>query len=190
MRAFRGILVMALAAAPSLPVAADQRPGVATPPVVTTAQSQDVIEARRLADQLKLYADQGRLTEFRQLLERAADDVKARQRAALARSAPPPVDSPLRIGGSVGAPLKIKHVDPQYPAVARAAGVQGRVILEIVVNELGDVTKATVLRSVPMLDQAALDAVVQWKYRPTQFNGQPVSLVMTVTVDFANKDGI
>jgi protein TonB len=189
MRAFRAALVVALAAVPALVLAVDQRPGVATPPVITATPSPEAIEARRLLDQLKLYADQRRFTEFRHLVERAADDFKARQRGAASRVVPAP-DGPVHIGGSVAAPLKTRHVNPEYPVAARAAGVQGRLILEIVLTEQGDVSKITVLRTLPMLEQAAIDAVSQWKYAPTLLNGQPVAVVMTVTVDFAIKDGV
>jgi TonB family protein len=91
---------------------------------------------------------------------------------------------PLRVGGSIGVPTKIKDVRPEYPADARAAGVQGVVILEAVIDETGAVSSARVLRSIPMLDQAALDAVRQWQFTPTLLNGVPVSVMMTVTINF------
>jgi protein TonB len=72
-----------------------------------------------------------------------------------------------------------------YPAEAKAAKVAGMVIIETVVDENGDVADARIIRSVPMLDQAALDAVRQWKYAPTLLNGKPVAVVMTVNVTFA-----
>jgi protein TonB len=90
----------------------------------------------------------------------------------------------VRVGGNVAAPERIVYVDPIYPPVARAAAVQGLVILEATLDEHGEVVGANVLRSVPMLDQAAIDAVLQWKYEPAVFNGEPVPLLMTVTVNF------
>jgi protein TonB len=62
--------------------------------------------------------------------------------------------------------------------------VHGTVILEIIIGADGAVSSAKVLRSIPMLDQAALDAVRRWRYRPTLVNGQPVPVIMTVTVNF------
>lgn len=96
------------------------------------------------------------------------------------------VDStkPLRVGGAIGVPAKIRDVRPVYPADARAAGVQGVVILEAVIDETGAVSAARVLRSIPLLDQAALDAVRQWQFTPTLLNGAPVPVVMTVTINF------
>jgi TonB family protein len=96
------------------------------------------------------------------------------------------VDStkPLRVGGSIGMPAKIKDVRPVYPPDARAAGVQGVVILEAVIDETGSVSSARVLRSIPLLDQAALDALRQWQFTPTLLNGVPVSVTMTVTINF------
>jgi protein TonB len=71
-----------------------------------------------------------------------------------------------------------------YPAVAQDAGVQGVVIIEALIGVSGKVTNARVLRSVPLLDQAALDAVMLWEFTPTRLNGELVPVIMTVTVQF------
>ena len=87
--------------------------------------------------------------------------------------APPPPPSPaaprqpVRVGGSVTAPAKVFDVPPAYPI-----GLDGRV------------DDVQVLRSIPFLDEAAVAAVRQWRYTPTRLNGQPVAVVMTVTVSF------
>jgi protein TonB len=106
-------------------------------------------------------------------------------------AAPPPPPPPpgwglgaVRVGGNVKAPQKIRHVAPVYPAIAQSANVQGVVILEAIVGGDGKVQDARVLRSIPLLDQAALDAVRQWEFTPTMLNGTPVPLIMTVTVQF------
>ncbi len=91
---------------------------------------------------------------------------------------------PLRVGGDVREPKKIKDVRPVYPPEAKAAGVQGLVILEIVIDTKGTVRQTQILRSVPLLDAAAVEAVVQWEYVPTLMNGEPIELLMTVTVNF------
>lgn len=98
--------------------------------------------------------------------------------------APPPVQAPLRVGGHIRAPVKVRDVPPIYPQIAQAARVQGMVILEATIGADGQVLNARVLRSVPLLDQAALDAVGQWRFTPTLLNGVPVPVVMTVTVQF------
>jgi protein TonB len=67
---------------------------------------------------------------------------------------------------------------------AKDAGIQGVVILEIVVGVDGGVTDARVLWSIPMLDEPAVTAVKQWRYEPTLLNGAPVPVIMTVTVNF------
>lgn len=92
---------------------------------------------------------------------------------------------PVRVGGAVLEPRKIRDVKPVYPAAAQAAGVQGVVILEVIIDVDGSVRSAKILRSVPMLDQAAYDAVSQWRFTPTLLNGQPVPVVMTTTVSFS-----
>lgn len=88
------------------------------------------------------------------------------------------------MGGAIRTPVKVNHVAPVYPPIARAAGVQGIVILEATIGADGQVLNARVLRSMPLLDQAALDAVRQWLFTPTLLNGAPVPVVMTVTVQF------
>jgi TonB family protein len=90
----------------------------------------------------------------------------------------------VRIGGNIRAPMKIKHVSPVYPEIAKAAAVKGMVIIEALVDREGHVADAVVLRSIPLLDQAALDAVRQWTFTPTLLNGNPVQVIMTVTVNF------
>jgi protein TonB len=81
-------------------------------------------------------------------------------------------------------PQRIAYIAPLYPEVARTARVQGMVILEAVIGPDGIVRDVRVLRSHPLLDEAAMAAVRQWRYTPTLLNGLPVPVVMTVTVTF------
>jgi protein TonB len=97
---------------------------------------------------------------------------------------PPGAPQPVRVGGSIKAPTQIKKVQPAFPAEARAAGLQGVVIMEAIIGVDGKVSDVRVLRSIPVLDQAATDAVRQWEYTPTLLNGVPVPIIMTVTVSF------
>jgi periplasmic protein TonB len=90
----------------------------------------------------------------------------------------------LKVGGAVKAPIKLVDVRPEYPDAARTAGIAGVVILEIVIGEDGSVIETRVLRSIPELDQAAIDAVSQWEFEPTVLNGEPVELEMSVTINF------
>jgi periplasmic protein TonB len=104
----------------------------------------------------------------------------------VAPPAPPPVTppAPIRVGGLVKEPQKIRDVAPRYPLVAQQTKVQGVVILEAVISESGVVQGVRVLLSKPLLDEAAVEAVRQWRFTPTLLNGQPVPVVMTVTVNF------
>jgi protein TonB len=97
---------------------------------------------------------------------------------------PPPPQAPVRVGGNIKAPQKVKDVKPVYPSIAQSARVQGVVIIEATIGPDGKVKDAKVLRSIPLLDQAALDAVRQWEFTPTLLNGVPVPVIMTVTVNF------
>ena len=69
--------------------------------------------------------------------------------------------------------MKVKDVKPVYPPIAQSARVQGVVIVEAIIDADGKVADARVLRSIPLLDQAALDAVQQWEFTPTLLNGMP-----------------
>ncbi len=93
-------------------------------------------------------------------------------------------DAPIRIGEGVAPPRKIHDVHPTYPSGAREAGIEGVVMLDATIGPEGEVTDIEVLRSVPELDQAAIDAVEQWRWEPTLVDGEPVSILMTVTVNF------
>jgi TonB family protein len=97
-------------------------------------------------------------------------------------------DNALRVGGGIKPPLKILDVRPVYPPIAKAANVTGVVILETRIGVDGGVEDARVLRSIPLLDEAALDAVKQWKFQPTLLNGQPVPIVMITTINFTLAD--
>jgi protein TonB len=97
---------------------------------------------------------------------------------------PPPPAAPVRVGGNIKPPTKTRDIRPTYPAIAQSARVQGIVIIEATIGPSGKVTDAKVLRSIPLLDQAALDAVRQWEFTPTTLNGVPVPVIMTVTVQF------
>lgn len=97
---------------------------------------------------------------------------------------PPPVTKPLRPGGDIRTPTKTKHVPPVYPEIARSNRIQGVVILEAVISESGHVRDVRVVRSIPLLDHAAMDAVRQWQFTPTLLNGQPVPVLLTVTLSF------
>ena len=88
------------------------------------------------------------------------------------------------MGGNIRPPTKTRHVAPTYPPIAQSARVQGIVIIEATIGPNGKVQEAKVLRSIPLLDQAALDAVKQWEFTPTLLNGVPVPVIMTVTVQF------
>jgi protein TonB len=90
----------------------------------------------------------------------------------------------VRVGGNIRAPQKTRHVNPTYPPIAQSARVQGIVIIEATIGPNGRVQEAKVLRSIPLLDQSALDAVRQWEFTPTLLNGVPVPVIMTVTVQF------
>jgi protein TonB len=86
--------------------------------------------------------------------------------------------------GGLTAPALVERVEPEYPELAVRAKVQGVVILEAVVDRDGRVEDVRVLRSIRLLDAAAMDAVRKWRYSPLLLNGKPERFVLTVTVSF------
>ena len=81
----------------------------------------------------------------------------------------------------------MKSVDPVYPEIARQARVEGVVIIEATTDIYGRVQAYKILRSIPLLDQSAIDAVRQWVYEPMVINGKPRGVIFTVTVRFQLK---
>ena|SRR6187397_2797443 len=100
---------------------------------------------------------------------------------------PPPTSAPVRVGGLVKEPTRIKYVEPVYPEIAKNAKVSGMVIIEIQIAKDGSVAKAKILKPAPLLDDAALEAVKQWKYTISYLANEPVEVLMIVTVNFALK---
>ena len=93
--------------------------------------------------------------------------------------------APVEVGGAISAPQKRSHVAPVYPAMARQTRTQGLVSLSIVISPAGAVERATVVKSVPALNDAAIAAVKQWKYAPTIVDGVAVPVTMVVHVNFS-----
>jgi len=94
---------------------------------------------------------------------------------------------PLRVGGTIRPPVKIRDAQPVYPPMAIAARIEGVVIIDATIGADGQVLGVRLLRPLPFLDQAALDAVRHWQFTPTLLNGVPVPVLMTVTVRFTLK---
>jgi protein TonB len=97
---------------------------------------------------------------------------------------PPRPTGPVRVGGEIKDPALVHRVEPVYPALAVRAGIEGIVILEATVDREGRVEDLKVLRSHPLLEQAAIDAVRQWRYSPVLLNGKPERFILTVVVTF------
>ena len=93
----------------------------------------------------------------------------------------------VRTSAGVQAGNLIYQVKPEYPALARIARVQGVVVLEGEINEEGSVDAIRLISGHHLLTQAAIDAVSQWRYRPTLLSGAPVRVLTTITVTFSMK---
>jgi periplasmic protein TonB len=95
----------------------------------------------------------------------------------------------VRVSQGVTAGLVIKKVNPVYPPLARTARVQGSVVLAAIIGKDGTIQNLHVLSGHPLLTQAALDAVKQWRYKPYILNGEPVEVDTQVTVNFTLSGG-
>ena len=91
---------------------------------------------------------------------------------------------PIWSGEGISPPRKIQGDPPVYPPEAVAAGAEGVVVLEATISPTGEVTDVEVVHSVPLLDEAAVAAVSEWRYTPVLRDGEPVSTRMTVSVSF------
>lgn len=140
----------------------------------TNPESFELTE-RRLVEQAR------RSEEMRKTLGFSPD---ARQTPSDVRTVAPAGSQPVRVGSGIRTPVKLVHVDAITPPGAQAAGVRGMVVLEVMIAADGSVTDAKVLRSIALLDAAAVAVVKQWKYSPTLLNGGPVPIIITVTVNF------
>lgn len=108
--------------------------------------------------------------------------------SSLAPQPPPPPVQPRPVGGDIRPPERLIFKAPMYPTLAQAARIEGTVILEAVIDAQGVVQDVTVLRSVPLLDRAAIEAVRQWRYSPTRLNGVAIPVRMSITVTFSMKE--
>ena len=101
---------------------------------------------------------------------------------------PPPASRPVqkvvRVGLGVKPPRQTYSADPVYPPLARETHIGGTVVVDAVIDEHGNVVQAHVVSGHPLLMDAALKAVLLWKYEPTTLNGQPVSVELQVQVHF------
>jgi TonB family protein len=106
----------------------------------------------------------------------------------VAAVAPPPpkpaAPSRIKQGGNVTAASIITQTRPLYPPLARQARIQGNVVLHAIIDKDGKVAQLEVISGHPLLVQSALDAVKQWRYKPTLLNGDPVEVDTTITVTF------
>jgi periplasmic protein TonB len=92
--------------------------------------------------------------------------------------------APMRVGGRIKPPRVLQAPAPKYPVLARQSNLEGKVLLDAVIDAQGNVTEVQVVSGHPLLINAALDAVRQWKYEPTYLNDQAISVKLFVTVTF------
>jgi periplasmic protein TonB len=90
----------------------------------------------------------------------------------------------LKVSSGVMAGNLLAKTLPQYPAIPKSAGIQGTVVLQATISKSGSIQNLRVISGHPMLQQAALDAVRSWRYKPYLLNGEPVEVETTINVVF------
>lgn len=94
-------------------------------------------------------------------------------------------DGPVKTGGKVGEPRLLSRVMPEYPVVAKQAGIQGDVVVKTTIDPKGNVVNMQVVSGPAMLRGPALTALRRWKYEPSTLDGQPIAVEMMVTIKFS-----
>jgi len=139
-------------------------------------------------DRAKALAADARVASEKAVADGIASRERAEAAAAKAKAAAEAraklMTTAVRVGGAIRNPVKVKDVAPEYPPVAKSARVGGVVQLQATIGPDGKVADAEVVKSVPLLDQAALDAVRQWEYKPTLVKGVPVPVIVNIAVNF------
>jgi len=98
--------------------------------------------------------------------------------------APPKANVPFHVSSGVISGMALSKPDPVYPAIARAAHVQGAVILHAIISKQGTIESLQIISGPPMLANAARDAVQRWRYKPYLLNGEPTEVETSITVNF------
>jgi protein TonB len=97
---------------------------------------------------------------------------------------PPKAKGPIRVGGNVQQANLLRQVTPIYPPIAKTAHISGTVVLHAIISKDGTIEQLEYISGPPLLMKNAMDAVRQWRYRPTMLNGEPVEVDTTVSVVF------
>jgi TonB family protein len=156
------------------------QPAASTEPETSKALNQD--QQVPLPDAAPVQSSQPEKQEIPKADKEASHEEK--------QEVPEPASQPADIVDSIDIvqPVLIHRVNPEYPEVAKKARIQGVVILEAAISNEGTVESVKVLRGVhPVLDQAAQNAVRKWRYKPATYNGRPVKVKSTVSVNFKLK---
>jgi TonB family protein len=142
-------------------------------------------------DRARELATSARLASEKAIADATAGKARAEAAGAAAAKAKAdaevrakPATRAVRVGGAIRNPTKTKNVLPVYPALAKSARIGGTVHIEATIGPDGKIADAKVVKPVPLLDQAALDAVTRWEYAPTRVNGVAVPVIITVAINF------
>jgi protein TonB len=166
---------------PAVPTAPPARPAVPSP-VARGDAGAPVVAPDTIGVESGMVFEPGEIQTSG--IETIAGAVDVGQLVEMPPVVPVAPTEPLIIGGNIKAPIRTRYVPPTYPDLARSARVQGVVTIEAIIGADGKVEQARVLRSRPLLDEAALTAVREWEYTPTLLNGKPTPVIMSVTVVF------
>lgn len=154
--------------------------------LIDAAESTLLSARHQRPDEIEPYR---RLAQFYARRATALHLASMREKATEPAAGPgqPDENGVYRVGAGLPPPKKLDDVRPQYPIEANVAQIEGVVIAEVIIDETGRVTDARILRSIPLLDEAALQAVREWRFAPSIVDGRAVPVKMTVTVNFQQR---
>ena len=182
---------------PSAP--APRKPAVASHPVIHSELNADrIMLPTMIPRRIQEIHDQAEVSSATDrdigVVGSVPNPVGDRTIASLIRALPPAVPKSvtpqtLRVSSGVAQGLLIHEVRPQYPALARSAHIQGAVILQAIIRKDGTIQQLRLLSGHPLLVQAAVEAIRQWRYRPYLLNNEPVEVDTTIQVNFTLNGG-
>jgi TonB family protein len=156
------------------------------------AAASDPVEIARLNAEAEAWFNKALETKKNNLVGRLATGGAPGSTSAAPPPPPPPPPppqaisaAPIRVGGDVAQSNLIQRIQPQYPADARAARIQGVVLLQAIIDRSGVIADLKVISGHPILNASAIDAVRQWRYNPILLNGQPIEVITTISVNYS-----
>lgn len=184
-------LISVLIEAPQLPDAPLKPPKPLTRSITDRSEIEDghIVMPTQILSRIRMVADPGPPSNASpmSISDLGQDATLANATAFQCQRQPIVVhqpSAPLRLSSTIAEGMLIKKLLPVYPPIAKVTRKEGTVVLQATISVTGNIENLRVVSGHPMLQQAALDAVKEWRYRPYLLNGQPIEVETTINVIF------